>query len=800
MPIFLYFYYPNLPQSNTTGIIIKDLIFLIITIIIATLSMIISDSTSSALSQELQLEEFQSIPTSGAKDWEFFTIDNVSYLAVANRGELYTTSVDSKIYQWNGSSFVEYQSILTYNAWDWEFFTIGSDDYLAVANNNDNSNWNIDSKIYKWNGNSFEEFQSIPTIGGNDWEFFTIDSDDYLAMANYCDGTNTDRDVYSKIYKWNGTNFVEYQSILTTGAQDVEYFVIDNTQYLVVGNYFNGSTRNINSKIYRWNGANFIEFQSILTSGGHDWEFFTIDSNHYLAVANTNNDSASNINSVIYRWDGNSFIEFQSILTQGARDWKFFSIDNNHYLVVANVSDGSTKVINSVIYQWNGSSFTESQLILTNGAEDWEFFTIDNESYLAVANNQNDSTKNVDSKIYKCATESQTPNTPTTTPSQTMTPAPTATPIPVPPGIVPIMLQVEAGHRNIELDWNVTNNAEVTHYRIYRMLRNDGTGSFLNFDIIADNVLETVYFDEDSNLVPKATYCYLVEAMTANDTATVTSSLDLKDFISNVGGSTIYTPDDLFNPVPLILEDGTFYVEETAQYVLGDLNGNGVVQAADALLSLQFAVGQTPPSPPSQEQIFAGDPNGNGIIEAADASMILYYAVHGQWPPIPTTNQKPVRSGETTTIALVDVIGAAGSTIQMTLQATNLHNFAGGQFVVIYDKDVISGISNVTKGDKTTTFNLEFYDDGLGQLRIALADTKQLSGDGNIATISMTLAEDVTVGTNVTLRLADTKLNDLNGRDFITSFADNSLIKESAILSIGETVSEYFIYLPIVLK
>ena len=229
---------------------------------------------------------------------------------------------------------------------------------------------------------------------------------------------------------------------------------------------------------------------------------------------------------------------------------------------------------------------------------------------------------------------------------------------------------------------------------------------------------------------------------------------------------------------------GTLYWQGTVildswDVALGDLNGNGVVQAAYALLSLQFAVGQTPPSPPSQEQIFAGDPNGNGIIEAADASMILYYAVHGQWPPIPTTNQKPVRSGETTTIALVDVIGAAGSTIQMTLQATNLHNFAGGQFVVIYDKDVISGISNVTKGDKTTTFNLEFYDDGLGQLRIALADTKQLSGDGNIATISMTLAEDVTVGTNVTLRLADTKLNDLNGRDFITSFADNSLIKAS---------------------
>ena len=29
-------------------------------------------------------EEFQSIPTQGAMDWEFFTIDNTPYLAVAN--------------------------------------------------------------------------------------------------------------------------------------------------------------------------------------------------------------------------------------------------------------------------------------------------------------------------------------------------------------------------------------------------------------------------------------------------------------------------------------------------------------------------------------------------------------------------------------------------------------------------------------------------------------------------------------------------------------------------------------------
>ena len=48
--------------------------------------------------------------------------------------------------------FQEFQSIATNGAYDWEFFTIGSNHYLAVANRLNGSTYNIDSKIYQWNG------------------------------------------------------------------------------------------------------------------------------------------------------------------------------------------------------------------------------------------------------------------------------------------------------------------------------------------------------------------------------------------------------------------------------------------------------------------------------------------------------------------------------------------------------------------------------------------------------------------------------------------------------------------------
>ena len=121
--------------------------------------------------------------------------------------------------QGSGTEFVEFQSIPTNGAHDWQFFTIGSDHYLAVANYYNGSTYNIDSKLYRWDGTSFFEFQSIPTNGAVDWEFFTIGSVHYLALANHYNDSTYNID--SKLYRWDGTSFVDFQSIPTNGAFDM---------------------------------------------------------------------------------------------------------------------------------------------------------------------------------------------------------------------------------------------------------------------------------------------------------------------------------------------------------------------------------------------------------------------------------------------------------------------------------------------------------------------------------------------------------------------------------------------------
>ncbi len=251
--------------------------------------------------------EFQAIPTKGAFDWQAFSIGSDHFLAVANYWNGVHTSIDSKIYKWNGASFVEFQAIATHDATSWEFFTIGSNHFLAVSNTSSTSSTNINSIIYQWNGSAFVEFQAIPTTGAQDWEYFTISTEHFLAVANDYNSTTGSHHNDSNIYKWNGSVFVEIQAIPTYNATDWEFFSIGADHFLAVTNAAkDGPIYNIDSKIYKWNGATFDEFQAILTYDAQDWQHFTIDDTNYLVVTNYHDGTTGLLDSKIYKWNGST--------------------------------------------------------------------------------------------------------------------------------------------------------------------------------------------------------------------------------------------------------------------------------------------------------------------------------------------------------------------------------------------------------------------------------------------------------------------------------------------------------------
>ncbi|XP_052456539.1 thrombospondin-type laminin G domain and EAR repeat-containing protein-like [Carassius gibelio] len=234
---------------------------------------------------------YQTLETHSARDWEAFHINNEAFLAVANhRTETGNHNIDSIVYKWNPGTktFEVNQTISTSGAYDWEFFTVGPYHFLAVANAFDGTSTQTDSSIYIWLGGAFQLFQTIRTFGATDWEMFQIGNRVFLAVANghmLCERGPSLYTINSTIYALDVTTkmFLKFQDIVTYSAVDWEFFSVGDEHFLVVANSYDGSSYSLNSVIYRWQGyEGFVPVHRLPTIGCSDWEFFTSAEGSYL--------------------------------------------------------------------------------------------------------------------------------------------------------------------------------------------------------------------------------------------------------------------------------------------------------------------------------------------------------------------------------------------------------------------------------------------------------------------------------------------------------------------------------------
>uniref|UniRef100_A0A3B3S923 Thrombospondin-type laminin G domain and EAR repeats a n=1 Tax=Paramormyrops kingsleyae TaxID=1676925 RepID=A0A3B3S923_9TELE len=239
--------------------------------------------------QRLQFLLYQSLETHSARDWEAFHIGGEVFLAVANLRQNNNHNIDSVIYKWNPSTeaFEVNQTIQTSGAYDWEFFTVGPYHFLVVANTFNGVSTHIESMIYIWLGGIFQPFQAImQTLGATDWEMFRIGSRVFLAVANSQKLCQEGPSVYalnSTIYELDMTMkmFLRFQDI-GTYAVDWEFFTVGDEKFLVVANSFNGQFHSLNSVIY-WQGyEGFVPVHRLPTIGCKDWEFFKSTEDSYL--------------------------------------------------------------------------------------------------------------------------------------------------------------------------------------------------------------------------------------------------------------------------------------------------------------------------------------------------------------------------------------------------------------------------------------------------------------------------------------------------------------------------------------
>ncbi|XP_036065623.1 thrombospondin-type laminin G domain and EAR repeat-containing protein isoform X2 [Oryzias melastigma] len=288
------------------------------------------------------VEDYQDLYTrSETLDIEVFFIPSEGlFMAAANKD----SRLGSGIFRWKNGSFHFYQNISTQEARAWKHFTIDNKTFLVVADlREEEPELSI---IYRWNKRRrrFVRHQALETHGAQDWEAFQIHNSSFLVVANHR-ARDVNHNIHSVIYRWN-------PDTKTVGATDWEAFQIDGRFFLAVANSqkftdTGQSLYSLNSTVYELNTLTqtFIRFQDILTHSALDWEFFIIGDEKFLVVANSHDGSSYSLNSVIYRWQGyEGFVPVHSLPTFGCRDWEYFSTDEGSFLIYSSAMSPLSKV------------------------------------------------------------------------------------------------------------------------------------------------------------------------------------------------------------------------------------------------------------------------------------------------------------------------------------------------------------------------------------------------------------------------------------------------------------------------
>ncbi|KAM8857464.1 thrombospondin-type laminin G domain and EAR repeat-containing protein-like [Synchiropus picturatus] len=237
-----------------------------------------------------KFQRHQKLETSVALDWEFFMIQNQSFLVVANHRQGLDHNIHSVIYRWNPNTelFEVNQTLSTSGAYDWEFFTVAGFHFLVVANTFDGLKTTINSRVFVWRDGSFQPFQDIPTSGAVDWESFWVDGRFFLVVANSQQVSGRGPGLYSinsTVYELHPLTrtFIRFQEIPTHSAVDWESFTVGEDRFLLVANSHDGSSYALNSVLYRWQGAEgFVPVHRLPTFGCRDWEHFSTSEGSFL--------------------------------------------------------------------------------------------------------------------------------------------------------------------------------------------------------------------------------------------------------------------------------------------------------------------------------------------------------------------------------------------------------------------------------------------------------------------------------------------------------------------------------------
>lgn len=247
-------------------------------------------------------------------------------------------------FRWEESRFQIYQVLKSIAASDACFYHSANLKFLFFPDH-------IKSKllVFEWKNNNFTEIQSVQTPSRTQTcTSFFINNELYVATGGWAPSNAT------TIYKWSGTQFLEFQILDTSYVSRLSHIVVGHHVFLAAASMISAdSSFAAHSNVYRLNGSRFTLFDAVTTQASRSARFFVVLGNIFLAVANQGRRiGGGKASSSIYKVTQDRLVPHQEIRTSAASDIWPFVYNGQQFLFVANTHDGDAFTTNSTVYRW----------------------------------------------------------------------------------------------------------------------------------------------------------------------------------------------------------------------------------------------------------------------------------------------------------------------------------------------------------------------------------------------------------------------------------------------------------------
>jgi hypothetical protein len=355
------------------------------------------------------LVEHQHLQTNGARCVSTFVVDGQRYLIVPqlardlpdtpahmNGGD---SDVGALIYRWEEGRFLEDGVLPLSGGEDVLFFKFEVGEFLIAAGIRQGCgsfDYNIDQTLYKRSGKTWEPFQTFDAFAAKQWHFFQVGGRSFLALAQgvtlgHIEARNPRQ---SRIYEWNGSRFVDFQTLDGKWGYNWESFSIGEEHFLCYADHVGDSS------VLKWDGASFTPHQVFSSSAGRCFRHFEADGEHFLAFANIQDKSQ------VYRWDGLRFVEDHELSGPGGREFCVVRTAGELFLVQINFITGQPSAPQTALqlrlYRWMDGRMKLVQEFPTFGGTEATAFEENGVLYLAVSNSLTPEVRfREDSVIYR---------------------------------------------------------------------------------------------------------------------------------------------------------------------------------------------------------------------------------------------------------------------------------------------------------------------------------------------------------------------------------------------------------------